>query len=304
MSREDWLIERRRGIGGSDAAAVVGLSKWATPYTVWCDKTGRLPDKEDSEAMRQGRDLEDYVARRWMEATGKTVRRDNAIIRNEQYPFAHANIDRSVVGERAGLECKTTSALNLKTFRGMEFPEQYYAQCVHYLAVTGYDRWYLAVLVLGREFLTFVLERDEAEIDALMGAEADFWRYVETDTAPPIGGTEADGEAVATVYAESRGGDVELFGRGKLLDEREALRRQKAALDERISEIENIIKLDMGTAETAGTDGWRVTWRMQSGRKTFAAARLAHDHPEINVNDYYDIGKPTRVFRVTKEKGA
>lgn len=59
MSREDWLRQRRKSIGGSDAAAIVGLSVWASPYSLWAEKTGKLPDKADNEAMRQGRDLED-----------------------------------------------------------------------------------------------------------------------------------------------------------------------------------------------------------------------------------------------------
>ena len=70
MSREEWLAQRKHTIGGSDAAGIVGLSKWSSPYSIWADKTGRLPEKEDTEAMRLGRDLEDYVAKRWMEATG------------------------------------------------------------------------------------------------------------------------------------------------------------------------------------------------------------------------------------------
>lgn len=83
MSREDWLEQRRHTIGGSDAAGIIGLSKWSSPVSVWADKTGRLPDKPDTEAMRLGRDLESYVARRWMEATGKKVRRLNAMLYNE-----------------------------------------------------------------------------------------------------------------------------------------------------------------------------------------------------------------------------
>lgn len=71
MSREEWLEERRKSIGGSDAAAVIGMSRFASPYTVWMDKTGRLPEKEDTEAMRIGRDLEEYVAKRFEEASGK-----------------------------------------------------------------------------------------------------------------------------------------------------------------------------------------------------------------------------------------
>ena len=152
MSREDWLAQRRKTIGGSDAAAIVGLSRYSTPYTIFMDKTGRLPDKPDTEAMRLGRDLEDYVAKRWQEATGKKVRRLQAMLYNPLYPFAHADVDRMVIGEDAGLECKTTSTLDVKQFNGVEFPEKYYAQCVHYLAVTGVKRWYLAVLVFGRGF--------------------------------------------------------------------------------------------------------------------------------------------------------
>ena len=104
MDRAKWLEDRRKSIGGSDAAAIIRLNPYATPYMVWADKTGRLPEQEDNEAMRQGRDLEDYVASRWMEKTGKKVRKRNGIIRNPKYPFAHANIDRWVIGENAGLE--------------------------------------------------------------------------------------------------------------------------------------------------------------------------------------------------------
>ena len=55
MSREEWLMQRRKTIGGSDAAGIVGLSKWASPFSVWAEKTGRTAEKEDTEAMRQGR---------------------------------------------------------------------------------------------------------------------------------------------------------------------------------------------------------------------------------------------------------
>ena len=150
MSREEWLMRRRKTIGGSDAAGIVGLSRWTSPFSVWADKTGRAAEKEDTEAMRQGRDLEAYVARRWMEETGKRVYRLPAMLYHPKYPFAHADVDRMVMGENAGLECKTTFSLDLKQFNGVEFPVQYYAQCVHYLAVTGADRWYLAVLAYGR----------------------------------------------------------------------------------------------------------------------------------------------------------
>ena len=87
MSREEWLMQRRKTMGGSDAAGIVGLSKWSSPFSVWAEKTGRTAEKEDTEAMRQGRDLEDYVARRWMEETGKRVYRLSAIVSHSVGPI-------------------------------------------------------------------------------------------------------------------------------------------------------------------------------------------------------------------------
>lgn len=301
MSREDWLKERRHSIGGSDAAAVMGLSKWATPYTVYLDKLGVLEAKEETEAMRQGRDLEAYVAKRFEEATGKRVRRENAILRNDDYPFAHADVDRLVVGERAGLECKTTSTLDVRKFRDVEFPEQYYAQCVHYLAVTGLDRWYLAVLVLGREFHVYTLERDEDEIKALMDTERDFWKHVESETPPPVDGFEPTTEALKTVYADDNGEEIDFFDQyTDLLDEREVLLAQQKEIGERIAEVENQIKLEMGETAKAVCGPYRITWKAQT-RSTFQYKDLAKDHPEIDLTRYFKESS-SRPFKITKQK--
>lgn len=301
MSREDWLAQRRKTIGGSDAAAIVGLSRYSTPYTIFMDKTGRLPDKPDSEAMRLGRDLEDYVARRWTEITGKKVRRCNAMIYNPAYPYSHADVDRMVVGETAGLECKTTSTLDVKQFHGVEFPEKYYAQCVHYMAVTGAKRWYLAVLVFGRGFFEYTLERDQAEIDALMTAEADFWTaYVENDTPPPPDGSEATAEALQTVYAESRDEERELFGRETMLDEYMMLKRQKKAIDDRLTDIENTVKEDMQHAERGRCGTYTVSWKSQT-RSTFQPKAFAQAFPDIELTPFYKTSS-TRPFKVTESK--
>ncbi len=300
MSREEWLERRRHTIGGSDAAGIVGLSRYATPYTVFLDKTGRLPDKPDNEAMRQGRDLEDYVAKRWEEATGKKVRRLQAMLYNPAYPFAHADVDRMVVGEDAGLECKTTSTLDVRQFNGVEFPEKYYAQCVHYMAVTGAKRWYLGVLVFGRGFFVFTLERNQAEIDALMGAEATFWEKVENDTPPTPDGSDAATDAISVVYAESRGGEMELFGREAMLNEYTDLKAQKKAVDERIKEIENIIKEDMQDVSLGRVGRFSVVWKSQQ-RSSFQLEDFKKDHPGLDLRPYIKT-TTSRPFKVTENK--
>lgn len=302
MNREEWLMRRRKTIGGSDAAGIVGLSRWASPFSVWADKTGRAAEKEDTEAMRQGRDLEDYVARRWMEETGKRVYRLPAMLYHPKYPFAHADVDRMVIGENAGLECKTTFSLDLKQFNGVEFPVQYYAQCVHYLAVTGAGRWYLAVLAYGRGFFTFVLERDQAEIDALMAAEADFWKLVEQDTPPDADGSEATSAALREIFPISEQTTADLFGRDTVLREYMRLKEDKKALDTRIGEIENTIKADMGEAESGLCGSFHISWKSQN-RQTFQAKEFAKDHPSIDLAPYYK-NTNLRPFKVTEEKEA
>ena len=297
MPRAEWLEVRRQTIGGSEASAIVGLSKWASPLSVWAEKLGKLEDKPETEAMRMGRDLERYVAQRWMEATGKKVERVNAILYNDLYPFAHANFDRWVVGENAGLECKTTSTLNVRQFQGGEFPEQYYAQCVHYMAVTEAERWHLCVLVYGRGVFCYTLERDQAEIDALMGAELEFWGHVQDGTPPPVDGSEATGETLQTIFqGAAEAGEVELFGREGLLKEWAELGKQGEAIVDRMEEIKNIIKMDLGDAERGTCTGFRVSWKPQE-RKTFQAAKFAKDHPEMNLDPYYKVSS-SRPFKI------
>ena len=266
MSHEQWLEERRRGIGGSDAAGIVGMNAYMTPYSIWADKTGRIPPKEDNEAMRQGRDFEDYVAKRWEEATGKKVRRCNYILRNTKYPFAHANIDRDVVGENAGLECKTTSLMNLRKFKNGSYPENYYAQCMHYLAVTGADRWYLAVLVLNQGFYDFVIERDEDEIKALMEAEAEFWRSVESDTPPAFTGLDPDSEALKVVYRDGNGNAeaVQLLGRESDIENLIALKAQKRELEKSIKYYEQVLQGDLQHNEYGRCGQYVVSWKTQT----------------------------------------
>lgn len=177
-NREEWRKLRSGYIGGSDAAAVVGLNPYASAYSLWAEKTGRTAGFAGNLATEVGTYLEEFVAKKFERATGKKVRRCNQSILNSLYPWAIANIDREIVGEDAGLEIKTTDSLNLKKFSGGEYPANYYVQCVHYLAVTGKARWYLAVLIGNREFRHFTIERDEGEIAALMAAEDDFWQRV------------------------------------------------------------------------------------------------------------------------------
>lgn len=319
LDRAAWLEERRRSLGGSDAAAVLGLNPYTTPYTLWADKTGRLPEQPDNEAMRQGRDLEQYVAERFMEASGKRVRRRREMIRNPRYPFAHANVDRWVSGESAGLECKTTSSLNLRRFRNGEFPDNYYCQCVHYLAVTGAERWFLAVLVLNKGFLIYQMTRrpeekapewceaslyvEDAEIEALMTEERKFWQgYVEADIPPPLDGLPATSETLTVIYAEGNAGESkDLFGRERTIKELLDLRRQIGVLEKQKELLEQMLKEELGTAEIGRCDRWEVRWKTMR-RRSFDHQQLAKSLPDLDLSPYFKE-RQYRRFEI-KEMGA
>ena len=299
MPHEEWLRHRQRSIGGSDAAAIVGLSAYVSPYTVWADKLGKIPPSEDNEAMRQGRDLEQYVAERFAEATGKKVRRENNILINPDFPFAHANVDRIVIGEDAGLECKTTNQLNLKKFKNGEFPDHYYVQCMHYMMVTGCSKWYLAVLVLGREFLWFEIERDEEEIAALAKSEQEFWKCVEQGVPPAADGSKSTTDTIQTMFPDSSESSVSLFSFDNMLTQREDIKRSIGDLKALQDEIENKIKAYMQDASRGEADKYRVTWST-SERSSFDSKRFAADHPEMDLSKYFKTTK-SRIFRVNKK---
>lgn len=302
-NHDEWLALRSQYIGGSDAGAVVGLNPYASPFSLWAEKTGRTPGFSGNLATEVGTYLEEFVAQKFAAETGKRVRKCNLSWFNSKYPWAIANIDREVLGEDSGLEIKTTSELNLKKFNGVEFPEQYYAQCVHYMGVTGKARWYLAVLIGNRDFKTFTLERDEAEIAALMDAERDFWQLVQTDTPPAVDGTAATTSALAAVYADSNDDSVDLYPHAEDINWYITLGQQIKELEKLRDEAANRIKAYMGSAGGGELgDKYRVTWKTQT-RRTFDTKRFVADYGNRASLDDYFKESTTRVFRVT-EKGA
>lgn len=302
LSKEEWQKIRSSTIGGSDASAILGMNPWKSAYALFLEKTNKIVPEDISgkEAVRLGTDLEEYVAKRFTEATGKKVRRENYTVFRDDMPYAHANYDRLIVGERAGLECKTTNALQLSKFKNGEFPATYYCQCVHYLMVSGLDRWYLAVLVLGIDFKVFCIERDEAEIESLRVAEEDFWNLVQTDTPPDLDGSESTMDALERQYPDSVSGQlVDLTGCAADLAILDVCRERIKELEEKENTAKAHIMAAMGGAERGEYGGYSISWKTQA-RKTFNRKKWEADNGVIP--DTYMKTSESRVFRFAKEK--
>lgn len=296
MSRQAWLESRRNGIGGSDASAILGMNPYSSPLRVYMDKTGKGIEEEENEAMRQGTDLEPYVAERFVDfmakqGTPKKVRKCNRILRHPEYPWMLANIDREVVGENAGLECKTTSPYSKFRFDEGEINPHYYWQCVHYMAVTGAEKWYVSIVVLGKSHHVFCIGRDEDEIATLIEAEREFWEEHVAPKVPPLPtGSEADDEALNALYPMGKAFEddpvldgesvMALDGMDDLLNLRALKVREKEALEAEIKEMDQTLKLALGDFQRGVSEGWTVRWTNTSTSRVDTKA-LKAKYPEI-----------------------
>jgi putative phage-type endonuclease len=296
IARDEWLDQRRGGIGGSDAAAIAGLNPFCSPLTVWSQKRGMAPEKEDSEAMRQGRDLEAYVAARWTEATGKKTRRRNAILQHPDYDFIIANVDRLVVGENAGLECKTTSMLNAAEY-AKEPPPWYAIQCHHYMLVTGADRWYLAILALNRAFIMHTIERDDVVCEHLLKIEREFWEMVQSGMPPEPDGSADYSEMLKERYSYSHDEEIVLTIGADRLAERERYVERIKKLEAEVKRIDQTIQLELGEAERGKCGQYIVTWKTQEVRR-LDTKEIKAKAPELY--EKYAKVSVTRPLRIKK----
>lgn len=282
MERDEWLEHRKQGIGGSDASAILGVNPWKTPMDVWLEKTGEFEDEPvDNEKMYWGNVLEDVVAREFMVRSGLKVRRRNAILKHRKHHFMIANVDRLVIGKKAGLECKTTGQYSADDW-AMGVPEYYQAQVQHYMAVTGYQAWYVAVLIGGQEFRFFKLTRDNHFIKELIEAEHEFWKMVEDRTPPPIDGTNASCELIKRLYPEAeKGKEIQLpYDAYELIQQYEKAAEEEKQIKLTKDEAANKLKDMLGVAEKGFIHDREVVWNSINSSR-FDSKAFRKDHPDL-----------------------
>lgn len=297
--REEWLSLRRNFIGGSDAGAVVGLNPYKSAYTLWAEKTGKVPEFEGNLITEVGSYLEDFVAKLFEKETGKKVRRKNRMLINHEYPFACADVDRVVVGENAILECKTTNSFPvMKKFKNGEYPESWYCQMTHYLAVGGYEKAYLAVLIGCREFKIFELDRDEGEIKALMSAEEELWDKVQKNIPPVADGASSTSETITAIYPESNDNIANLMAYEADLKQYMTYTSLIKDVEKQRDEVANRIKAFMGESGRGESNHYKVSWT-SSKRVSFDSKKFASDHADIDLSDYYKSTN-VRTFKVSE----
>ncbi|WP_333662776.1 YqaJ viral recombinase family nuclease [Acinetobacter sp.] len=319
VNRDQFLANRKKGIGGSDVAAILGLSPYKSPYQLWLDKTGRSEKKDSqNESAHFGNLLEDVVAKEFSRRTGMKVQRvkDQLSLESQGDSWAIGNIDRAIINpEISGnvrlkegvlttdmiLECKTASEYMSKLFGedgSDHIPDYYLTQCLWYLKLTGAKVCYLAALIGGNKFRMYRIERDEDLIESIFKQVKAFWfNHVVADVPPD---PTCFDDVLHRWSTHIVGKQVEAdFEHIKLGEELVAVQSRQKADKAREDEIKLKIVSTMQDAEMMISQGKTLfTYKEQSSTR-IDSTLLKKEEPDLFTK--YSKTSSTRVFRISNK---
>ena len=284
MPYEDWLEYRKRGIGGSDASVVCGISRYKSPVELWMEKTNQLPAQEAGEAAYWGAQLEALVRAEFTKRTGIEVSTVKQLLQSKEYPFMLANLDGVCEHPDLGpviFEAKTASAYKAGEWEDT-IPDEYALQLQHYMAVTGYRGSYIAVLIGGNTFRWKFVERDEELISMLVELESAFWNHVKDDTPPPLDGSDASAKFLSERFPDSVSkSQITLPDTAAdLLAQYDEACEQLETVTEQKLRAENLLKEMLGDNEIGTSGGCIVTWKSVS-QERLDSKTLKAEHPAL-----------------------
>jgi len=325
--KEEWLDKRKKGLGGSDAAAILGLNPWRSPVEVWLDKTGRSDPIEDNEKMYWGREHEPAIARRFYRDHGIEYHRywnnQYAIRQHANHTYMMATPDRVFAEMNGGLEIKTADVSQAEKWgktNTKKYPLMYTIQVAHTMAVFDVPQWWLAVLIGGNDYREYLIERDLDLEVMLVSQEAAWWsQYVVKDECPPM-----DGSGGATAYLEKRYPKARVPAEPATEAEAAHLRKYFellvliASAKDIASVMENEIREKIGDRSGIETDWGAVKWSEVSDsvgvdhKELWKAAqfcmtkeqveKIEKEHMKVLKKGYRRLSKPS-VKKLTKMLG-
>ena len=284
LSREEWLRYRKCGIGGSDVAAILGISKWNSAISLWLDKTNQTNEPvEENEAMQWGTIMEPIIRKHFAEVTGKTVVEVKAMLQHPEHPFMLADVDGLTTddeGNPAILEIKTASEYKRSEWE-KDIPSYYQTQVQHYLCVTGVQKAYVAVLIGGNSFNIYEVEADAEIQSMLIAVERKFWNCVQNMIRPEMDGSDAAKNLLDSLY---HGGiSEEIVMPDETIEYVDAYIEACAEEDNakaKKQDAANHIKEIMGDYDKATCLGHSISWKPVSSERLDSKA-LKEAEPEI-----------------------
>ena len=326
LPEKDWLNYRRTGIGGSDVAAIMGVSPFTTSRDLFFDKRNIHPminEENNWVALKVGHLLEDLVAEIFTFKTGIKVFKIQKMFRHPIYEFMLADVDYFAElpgGKRAILECKTANHHTQDKWADGAVPFNYELQGRHYMAVMNMDTVFYACLFANNdtEFVYRKIERDLDQEAAMIEQEQYFWEeYVQKNVEPPY--TESGDlvlESIRCHYGEADKDETAVILNSALfsnLEEYTKLREQKLTLDKQVRELDDQMKRayapvadEMGTACKAvcknGKAEYAVTYNpaYRTGISKDGLGRLELNHPDV-YSEYVETNESRRFAAKRKE---
>lgn len=284
LSKEEWLRYRKQGIGGSDVAAILGISKWKSAIELWLDKTNKTTAPvEENEAMTWGTILEPVIRDHFATVTGKKVVEVKAIMQHPDYPFMIADVDGVTTddnGAPAVLEIKTASEYKRDEWSD-GVPTYYLTQVQHYLCVAGVPKAYVAVLIGGNCFRVYEVDADTEIQQMLITVEKDFWNKVQNMIRPDVDGSDAakdlldqlyhGGVADSMVMPDEAVEWIDAYIEASVEEDNAKAKKQEAS---------NHIKEIMGDHDKATCLGHTISWKTVTSERLDSKA-LKETDPEI-----------------------
>lgn len=300
IDRKEFLLRRKSGIGGSDVAAIMGVSKYRTAYDVWRDKVTDEIREEQSSVLKIASYLEDYAAKEYEAATGRKTRRLNVELVHDTHKFLKGNIDRQILLDRKRgmgiLECKALSTYNFRNVKMHGLPADYICQMQHYfLCGNGVYLWG-AFAIVNRdsgELLTFEVFPDKQFHEEEIRICVPFWTECVAKNIPPVIESAAENKvSIAPAYTgivTDLSDDAELNALAAQRIENAALVDEAKAL---LAQTDALIAEKLGDYEAVECKGARIYYK-SSSRTGIDTDRLKKEKPEI----YKEFSKTTESSR-------
>lgn len=296
MESAQWLEERRKGIGGSDVAAIMGLNPWKTPFRVYQEKRKEVEDWQGNEATDWGKRMEPAIRQWYSDQTGRPVRLPDKILYHEKYPFLLANLD-GFTDDRRVVEIKTARSGQDWGKPGTgEIPDYYILQVQHYMTVTSFDVTDVAVSIGGGSPCLYEVEADTELQELIIDACTKFWERVQAGNPPdPVSYADAvqrygKSKAEGVLIASEKEADI--------VERLRAVRLQIGTLEAQEEQYKgDLIKYlgDIGDTLVLSDGTPLVTYKLAKGRKGFDVKALQKELPDV-YEKFIATGEPSRRF--------
>jgi putative phage-type endonuclease len=312
LNNQDFTHNRAAFLGGSDIAAVVGVSKYRSAMDVWLEKTGKQVDRKDSFALRFGSFAESFIADEYAALKAEKLADHPHGLIHPKYSFCVGHIDRfildqtdlslftanGVLNAKKLLECKTVNHYSQGDWgEPGTIPLPYLCQCLWYLGITNLAEIDVAVLLGGSDLRIYTITRD-LELETLLFEKADFFwtEHVQKDIPPkPQSINDCQALFQRSCVGKSKEANAETI---TLVQQLKTLEAQVQGNEEQIDQIKQTLMQVMANAEVLTYFGKPIiTWKAPKPSYRIDTKRLSLEYPEL-VKAYQNPIQSSRRFVV------